>query len=146
MINKEHVISEINEYSKKYRNPNLEKFDFSELYDLFPENKDTDFDTKYKWPGSWPVSGTHSNAGVYFVFNNLLELIYIGKSSMNSGICARLNAHFKDVDGKCKLIGNWSNPKFFFCVFMPHDSKFEAPALEEYLISKLQPCDNTIGK
>ncbi|MCB1194298.1 MAG: GIY-YIG nuclease family protein [Leptospiraceae bacterium] len=147
MFHKDQVIQEINEYCKKYRNFNLEQFEISDLYNLFPENNDNnEIKDCPKWPDSWPVSTTHSNAGVYLVFNKSLELIYVGKASMKSAIQARLNAHFKDENGKCRLIGNWSNPKYFLCVFMPKDLIFEAPALEEYLITKLQPCDNTIGR
>ena len=45
------------------------------------------------------------------------------------------------------LVRHWwaTKPKYFKLIFMPEGHKFEAPALEEYLIEKIQPYGNSQG-
>jgi hypothetical protein len=41
----------------------------------------------------------------------------------------------------------WSQPpRFFYAVAVPEQMPFEAPALEEFLIGRLQPPDNSVGR
>lgn len=129
------------EYGKLYRNPVLEPFTMSDLYDLYP-----DFDSKdrYIWPKDWPH---YDSAGVYVILDEKQQVAYVGKASMGSWIAARLGTYFgKDDNGRCRLKHNtWKlEPKYVAVI--PTPNRFEAPALEEYLITELQPPDNKVGK
>ena len=138
-------------YQREHRHPQRPPLDVSGLYDLFPE----------RGPVRWPVQATPwapsnpwphaARAGVYFVLDADLELLYVGKASQGSSVGKRLSAHFKyrsyPDDRTCVPTGDWiGDPRFVMAVAVPDDSRFEASSLEEYLIALLAPPENTRGK
>jgi hypothetical protein len=135
---------EINVYTNKYRNPDLELFRESGLYDLFPEDNEDNPLVIAKWPEPFPHL---KEAGVYAFLTKELEILYIGKASMNHGLGYRLGTYCGyDENRNCKLIHEWKGePRYIYTVAMPKDSKFEAPALEEYLISRISTPNNKAG-
>jgi len=86
---------------------------------------------------------------VYLIFNAHMKLLYVGTASFNHNLGGRLSAYFqytKDVSRGCAVLGTWSEPPaFVITVGVDPDKAFEAPALEEFLITTLQPPDNTRG-
>ena len=152
-MNNKELDTFIKEYCEKYRGPGLLPYAHTELYDLYPEIVDTNSSkARYEWPGSWPhpIEGfqKYTHAGVYIFFDKELNVIYVGKASQNSAIFARLGTYFKnDQNNKCLFARHWWDikPKYFKLIFMPEGHKFEAPALEEYLIDKIQPYGNSQG-
>lgn len=142
------AIELINEYSEKYRNPNLETFLISKRYALFPTDEETRESELY-WPKEYPNA---SRQGIYLICSANLDLLYVGKVSMNNTFGSRFSAYFAyEPDGKtCKLKhgNNWSQkPHYLVTVSVPTDSSFEAPALEEFLIKSFgkELPDNEIG-
>jgi hypothetical protein len=133
------------QYFRTYlRGPQMPPISLSGLYDLFPDNSSKE--SEHVWPDSWPSA---SESGVYFVFDAELQVLYIGKASMNSSIGARLSTYFGPGPNKeciARKKEHWNGtPRYVAVISMQPDFRFEAPALEEYLITKLQPIDNTIG-
>lgn len=135
------VLELVNEYSEKYRHPNLAKFEISGLYDLYPDLHTVQFCSS-KWPDVWEHCG---NCGVYFFTDDNLEVIYIGKAS-HFGY--RFGSYFMYGENKkCQLKDSRiSDPRFVITVAIPSETSFESPALEEFLIRTVQPHQNTIGK
>jgi len=134
----------VEQYRALHRREGLPDFDVSGLYDLFPKT-DPRSDTAHHWPDDWPNAG---RAGVYAVFADDRELLYVGKSSMNSFLAARLGAYFGYApDRSCRIKNTWVRaPRFLVTVGVPDDSTWEAPALEEFLIQKLNPPLNRNGR
>lgn len=151
MISKEKVLNDICEYQKKYRNPTLNnKFDISDEYCLFPDlPKATD---KGVVGNAWPNDYTQQfyTQGVYLVFTKDRLLTYVGKASLSSTISGRLDTYFSYEKDRvtCKVKHTWINrPEYVIAVAMPEGHAFEAPALEEYLITRYKKDlpDNTSG-
>jgi hypothetical protein len=138
--------TKVDEYSKKYRHPSLKGFSFAPPYDLFPNDPGGLMVCEKKWNDTWPNNGM---VGVYAFLDREGNVIYIGKSSMNSSVSARLSAYcgYDSDRKKCRLKHDgWiENPRYVWIVGVPQDSSFEAAALEEYLISEIQPTDNING-
>ena len=133
----------LNYYRQNLRREDFPSLELSELYDLFPERGSSQ--AKKKWPVAYPFA---NNAGVYFIFDEGLRLLYIGKASMNNHLVSRLSAYFEyDDDKKCRVKSvDWiGNPRYISVVPMDEQHKFEAPALEEYLIGQLVTTDNKAG-
>ena len=142
------VISKVHEYAANYRESSLPDFEFSEIYDLFPENG-VKSPASMAWPDTYPFA---DRAGVYLVMSETLQVSYIGKASFGSSIGARLSAYFVyEQGGKGCFVKNRENwildPRYIVTVAVPKDQSFEAPALEEFLIlaygSELP--DNKVG-
>lgn len=133
----------LQQYRNQFRRLNLPEWERGELLALFPD-KSLGKATK-TWKDPWPFG---DRAGVYFVFDRDMKLLYIGKASMNSCMGARLSSWFYGpVTGTCSVQGQWSNEPFFVqTLAMPENMRFEAPALEEYLIDCLHPPENTAGR
>lgn len=132
------------EYSRDFRRQDLPTLEVSELYDLFP---DREHPVSPCWPEDYFPNA--ERAGVYFFFDERLNLLYVGKASMSNCLGNRLGAYFKyEEDGKtCRVIHEWSaNLKYLATVAVPPEMPYEAPALEEFLISRLKPPDNSRGK
>jgi len=74
-----------------------------------------------------------------------MQLSYIGKT-FDFGW--RLSQHFKWSEGRgkgvCQPQGTWKIRPMFLAT-LPVIESFEAPGLEEFLISKLNPPDNRNG-
>ena len=141
-------LKELNEalswYIENFRKPGLPDLQLSDLYDLFPPSHDDSVLTQ--WPASWPNA---NSAGVYFIFDADRLLVYIGKSSMNSAVGYRLSSYFgSDENRKCRVKHpqSWTGkPRYIATIGMSPEYRFEAPALEEYLIARLPTTDNTAG-
>ena len=105
------------------------------LYPEGPWNIPSDWDKK-----SFPNAEL---PGVYFFLNAAGNLIYIGKAS--AGLGQRLGNGYIGQGGKIK------DPKVaeasqLYTIALPKELFFIAPALEEFLIFKLDPKGNTIGR
>jgi hypothetical protein len=130
------------EYSRSFHRQDLDALELSELYDLHPDPKNP---RAPSWPAPFPNS---DRAGVYMFFDDKLNLLYVGKASMNNNLGNRVGAYFKYADDKtCLTRHEWSAPlKYVATIAVPDNATFEAPALEEYLITRLNPPDNTHGR
>jgi hypothetical protein len=60
---------------RQYRHPTLDELQPSQVYALFP--KDGETLAALCWPAEWPES---RRAGVYLIFSETCELLYIGKA------------------------------------------------------------------
>lgn len=141
----EDLLLAVNEYQSNYRHPNLDPYEISPPYDHFPEQGEPAIQCGDNWPNTWFHT---TRAGVYALLNNRLELSYIGKASLRSSLAARLGAYFKyGPQGRCDLRYQWnSRPRYALTIAVPESSRFEASALEEYLLGCLETTDNTQGK
>jgi len=136
----------LDEYETKYRRPGLPGLRRSGLYALFPDEVRT-VDVESAWNAQWPYS---EEAGVYFIFGGSGRLLYIGKASMNHCIGGRLSIYFGSdrATKRCRIVNEegWSErPMYVATVAVPQNMKFEAPALEEYLIATLDTANNVRG-
>ena len=138
----------VKKYSKGYRNPNMEKFDISDQYLLYP-NENKLLEAGCHWPNSYPHA---TRQGVYLVCDANLDLLYVGKVSMNNTFGSRFTSYFcyESHSKTCKLRqpDGWSRkPHCIVTVAVPTGNSFEAPALEEFLIKELGSDlpDNTVG-
>lgn len=130
------VLILVNTYSLMYRALDLEKFEVGERYYLFPTEEDK-FD--FSWPKKWQFCG---NSGIYLFIDQNDEVIYIGETTHYGN---RFGSYFGNgIKKECSLKHNWNNQPF--CVLpikVPEESSFERLALEEYLIKKCRPIENT---
>lgn len=141
---------ELARYCRRYRHPKLPPLRVSGLYALFPEKYDTlPRGVTARWPDDyWPNA---DKPGVYIFLDAKLNVRYIGKTSMWRSLGDRLGAYFRYADPvskKCLIPPEhgWEvQPEFLVTIGMLPETGFEASAIEEYLISKLQPPDNTLG-
>lgn len=121
---------------KKYNEKYITNFELGKEYALYPESDD-----EYGFKDCWPCN---EQAGVYLILDENKEVIYVGQAKI---LGIRFYYHFKPVDGKCVLRGQWrKKPKYIVALPAPDDAKYERLSLEEYLIQNLQPIDNTLGK
>ena len=137
----------IADYTAKYRRPEFPPFEVSGLYDLFPAKPHTcATPPTHSWPVPYPFD---QRAGTYLIYSESLELLYVGKASMGSCIGKRLWTYFHyAADQECTLKhSTWTQPpRFLLIVAAPEGMPFEAPALEEFLIGRLQPSNNSVGR
>ena len=91
---------------------------------------------------SWPCC---EKAGVYLILSEDNEVIYVGQS-----LCfgSRFYQYFQDDNGTCVVRSPYwtKKPHALVALEAPKDRKYERLSLEEFLIQRLQPVDNTIGK
>ena len=129
----------VEHYQSTYRHANLERFEVSQPYSLFPQEGQT---STLKWGDEWPNS---RRTGVYLVYSDG-GLLYVGTAWM---LGSRLACYFRSEDrrdGRCKIIRpDWAESKYVVTIAVPEKSWFEAAALEEYLIYELKPSLNKIG-
>ena len=145
MISLQDARNKIEQYQEKYRNANLPNFEISDVYDLFPDEKSKS--NRPKWSDTWPNA---DRQGVSLMLDDNLLLLYIGKVSLSNTFGGRFTGYFcYDDNKKCKPIhSNWSQmPKYVVPVAVPRGMAFEAPALEEYLITEFKGRlpDNKLG-
>lgn len=136
----------VDEYQSSFRHERLEKFEHALPYDLFPDVSDSIFDQVTRWPNPWPLP---SRAGVYAFLDQQMTILHVGKAPFRNSLAAHLSSYCRYEPGRrssCKLHQAWKNsPKYIVIVAVPQSSRFEAAALEEFLISKIQPIENSVG-
>jgi hypothetical protein len=133
MADVESVEKCVKDYETTYRHPDLPQFTVNRLYDLpveWQENTFPDADGR----------------GVYVFYDEDKKLSYIGKASWNNTLGARIADYFRrDPDSVLKPAPghNWTRfPRFVQTIRVSEG--FEAPSLEEYLVTTLRPVDNTL--
>lgn len=85
-------------------------------------------------------------AGVYLIFDRDDNLLYIGKSD---GLGGRLGSHFGwNSDRTAGRVKNerLADAHSVRTIGLPKESRFEAPAIEAFLIRRLDPDLNVIGR
>ena len=129
-------------YQSRFRHPALDRFDVAPLYALFPE---PDWPRESGWLGAYPYP---TRAGVYLIFDKDKNLLYVGKADGESGIGGRLSAHFHyGPNRECSIVGESLRlAAFVLVVAVSEESWFEACSLEAFLISRLAPAVNKMGK
>lgn len=134
----------VTEYVARYRRADLPPFEVGAPLDLYPSRPPAaGFTSQLTWEHPWPFS---NRAGVYLLYDEALELFYIGKASMNRCLGQRLYEYFGG-GASCVPKLEWLQPaRYVINIAMPSEFPFEAPALEEFLIRKLQPRVNGTGK
>jgi hypothetical protein len=135
----------LSQYISSYRRSDLPALTVGEPLDLYPSRPaPTRFSPKLTWKDPWPFD---KNPGVYLLYGEDFELLYIGKTSMRRCLGERLYDHFGGDGGACAPREEWlKSVRFVINVAVPKELSFEAPAIEEFLIRKLQPKINGTGK
>ncbi len=127
MANLQNLKGLVSEFESNFRGSNLEPFQFVKPYEL---------GCREFWP---QVMTTHK--GVYGIFHND-ELLYIGKVTGKTRVlCHRMNDYFviRDDFSYGGTKDSWTkDPTHFVAWGVPDSSFFEASALEEFLIDRLQ--------
>ena len=83
--------------------------------------------------------------GIYAIFSETSELLYIGKASMSSNIGYRIGAKYSSKTFESRNT-KFSEGTQMATIALPEDRSFEAPSIEEFLIKKLNPKLNAVGK
>jgi hypothetical protein len=107
-------------YCGKYRNPQLEPFVVCEPHNM----------------KSWYRTPEASKPGCYVFYSDAGEVLYIGKASLTRDVGDRLAAH----DYR-KPRASWRK-QAAFVQFVSVSEAFEAPSLEEFLLTRLSPIGN----
>ncbi|MBA4149329.1 MAG: GIY-YIG nuclease family protein [Verrucomicrobia bacterium] len=131
----------LNDYMRRYRRDDVPCLEVSPPVDLYPSRPVPPNITPIGT--NWPQN---ERAGVYFLYTDLLDLLYIGKSSMNQCFGRRLTAHFGSGSVCIPKDERLQSARFVVTIAVPESMPFEAPMLEEFLIRKLQPLVNGLGK
>ncbi len=103
------------------------------------------YDLKGNQAQPWPNGG---KPGVYMFLDADEKLLYVGKASSGRNLRTRLRGYFnpqkvpKDTNQGKKAIG----ARYVGLLGLPADHGFEAPAIEEWLITCLQPPKNKMMK
>lgn len=127
------VESAISEFNREFPRPKVGSVVLSSPFRIIDD---------YKF-GSFPNA---ASAGVYLVFDRDDNLLYIGKAD---GLGARLGSHFGwSAD---RTAGRVKNSRLVGAhavrtIGLPDESRFEAPAIEAFLIRRLDPGLNVIGR
>jgi len=134
----------LSEYISRYRRSELPLLRVGEPLDLYPSRPaSASFSPRLTWANPWPFA---DYPGVYLLYREDFELLYIGKSSMRRCLGKRLYQHFGG-GAACAPAEEWLQPvRFVINVAVPRELPFEAPAIEEFLIRKLQPKINGTGR
>jgi hypothetical protein len=125
------------EFNRDYPRPGLPPLVLSEPYDLIEH-----WQRKMTWPSS-------NLPGIYVVCDGAFRVWYIGKSSWGSNIGSRLGAHFKNGADKLaeSRYQDWREAKlrYVLTIGLPPAHSFEAPAIEEYLVTRSHGLLNVHG-
>ncbi len=105
------------------------------------------YDLQVDWPKQFPNA---ESPGVYFLFDDQQLLVYVGKASFSNLIGYRLGARVVyDEQRRARLVPRWEAAKvrYIATIALPAEHAFEAAAIEEYLVTTLEPCPvlNKIG-
>ena len=80
------------------------------------------------------------------IYTDSFDLLYIGKASMNRCLGERLYERFGG-GAACIPTEEWlQSARFVVTIAVPKTMPFEAPAVEEFLIRRLQPLSNGVGR
>lgn len=119
---------EVAHYDKTYRHPGLQRL----------EVRGPSAASKLD-PNPWSRDDFSTDPGCYVVYGKYWQCLYVGKASFGAIMGARLYAHL--VRGLAGWRGEAAH------VFMVKVTQsFEAPSLEEFLIGRLKPVANSIGR
>ena len=126
----------------RYRTERVPPITVSEAYALFPDENQPGAGPK--WPDPWPNG---NQQGVYLILDRDQRVLYIGKASMGNTMDSRLDSYFGYTDERlCKILGSWrERPKHVVTLAVPPGHGYEAVGLEEFLIDRLQPPENSQG-
>jgi hypothetical protein len=131
---------------EQYRRVDVPLLEVSPIYGLYPETLDTAITAELVWPQPYPHADRN---GVYLIFGEGGHLLYVGKASMRHSLGHRLGHYFcYDKPARaCRIIHDgWSRPpRYIVTIAVPKEMGFEAAALEEFLIDRLNPSDNRKG-
>jgi hypothetical protein len=124
------VCSKVEDYCRRYCvSPG---FEISEVYDV-----ETDWTKKnYQHRGD-------KDYGCCVFYSASNELLYIGGTFWGS-IGSRISTYFKKDQTRAIPNTGWKDPIRYIQTIRVHEAH-EAPSLEQYLITKLQPCNNARG-
>lgn len=144
----EQLRSSVDEYSTKFRKEGLPKVVEGEIYSLDQSMAIRGVNAKLFWPDDyWPNT---DRRGVYAIFFHE-RLLYIGKASQQD-LGYRLSTYFRKEAGTGRCVTtpgySWTDtdlPTHVVTWAVPECMPFEASALEEYLIERHSPPDNTLG-
>lgn len=123
----------LQEFNLKFPRPGIEPLAISAPYDL-----------KNDWPKTYPHA---RHQGVYCFVDEAGMLLYIGKTSCNNDFGYRLSGYFEygpARQAQAKIVHHVSVRHILF-IPLPAGHGFEAPAIEEWLISRLNPPLNKTG-
>ena len=134
----------LSEYISRYRRADLPPVAIGDPLDLYPDRPAPNgFDRKLTWASPWPFA---DHPGVYLLYSEGFEILYIGKASMSRNLGKRLWERF-GAGKTCRPKEEWLKPiRFVINIAVPKELAFEAPAIEEFLILKLRPKFNGTGK
>jgi hypothetical protein len=127
------VISALTDFNQDFPRPKVGAITLSDPFRI-----EEDFATS-----SFPNS---SAGGVYLIFDRHDYLLYIGKAD---GLGARLGAHFGwNADRTAGRAKNATLKDAYAVrtIGLPDESRFEAAAIEAFLIRKLDPGLNVVGR
>ena len=104
------------------------------------------YDLNKDWPKPWPDG---NKPGIYVFIDQNEQLQYVGKASAGRTLRIRLRAYFgKDRVGnlvrKEKKKTKTAGTRYVGLLGLPPEHGFEAPAIEEYLITHLSPPRNKV--
>jgi len=124
----------VKEFNKHFPRPDMSPLKLSGKYDI-----------RVDYSEPFPHA---ERPGVYIIFNTDNEVLRIGKVSCKNTLGNRLSAYYKWGQGDSEGVGRhegYGDAKLIRVIGFPNDRAFEAPALEEFLIGKLNPPYNTNG-
>jgi len=88
MATYEDAIDAVTKYERRFRRSDLEELERSGLYDLFPSEGNVVAGVTARWTRiDWPNA---DSPGVYLIFDENLQLLYVGKASLKSTLGGRL--------------------------------------------------------
>lgn len=132
----------LDDYRHNYRRPGLPEIELSCLYALFPQEGERPASADSRWNSPFPNS---DRQGCYLIFGESGKLLYVGKASGNARMGGRLGMYFGHdrLTGDCRVLSHdWNErPMYVATIAVPNGMGFEASALEEYLVNRLNPCD-----
>lgn len=147
MTGYERLLAEVETFQTSHRRSDGQRLDIGPPYDLFPQLDSAVIPCESCWPKPW-TNGDRK--GAYALLDSEANVIYVGKASMGSCFAARFVAYFGyENDRSCKIKNPhwWSRPpRYVVTIAVPIDTPWESPALEEFLIGKLQPPSNGTGR
>lgn len=124
----------LNEFNATYPRPGIEPLVLSKPYDL-----------QQDWPTNYPFM---RHKGVYCFVDEAGTLTYVGKVSCRNDFGYRLAGYFEygpDRRARAKH-SHHAATRYIYVISLPSGHEFEAPAIEEWLISRLNPPLNKVGR